>query len=55
VMRLFTERRCRHLPVVDEEDGGLKGLISIGDVTRWMVDENRAEADHLKQYIAGGF
>lgn len=55
VMIMFTEHRCRHLPVVDEADGSLLGLISIGDVTRWMVDEHRAEADHLKQYIAGGF
>ena len=55
VMRLFTERRCRHLPVIDEAEGGIVGLISIGDVTRWLLDEHRAEADHLKQYIAGGF
>jgi CBS domain-containing protein len=55
VMVTFTENRCRHLPVIDEETGELRGLISIGDVTRWMVEEHRAEADHLKQYIAGGF
>lgn len=55
VMVMFTEHRCRHLPVIDDDDGELKGLISIGDVTRWMVEEHRAEADHLKQYIAGGF
>jgi len=51
-MVLFAERRCRHLPVVD--DGELKGLISIGDISRWMADSSRAEADHLKSYIAGG-
>jgi CBS domain-containing protein len=55
VMAMFTDHRCRHLPVMDDASGSLVGLISIGDVTRWMVDENRAEADHLKQYIAGGF
>jgi CBS domain-containing protein len=55
VMVLFTEHRCRHLPVVDDASGALLGLISIGDVTRWMVDEHRAEVDQLKQYIAGGF
>ncbi|MGC4074022.1 MAG: CBS domain-containing protein [Nibricoccus sp.] len=54
VMAMFTDHRCRRLPVVDDTTGTLVGLISIGDVTRWMVDENRAEADHLKQYIAGG-
>src|SRR3954467_15508068 len=52
-MVLFTEKRCRHLPVV--EDGRLVGTISIGDVTRWMADSHQAEAEHLKNYIAGGF
>ena len=50
---IFTEKRCRHLPVVDQ--GRLLGLISIGDVTRWMGDAHRAEAEHLKNYITGGF
>jgi CBS domain-containing protein len=53
VTTIFTEKRCRHLPVVDH--GKLLGLISIGDVTRWMGDTHRAEAEHLKNYIAGGF
>ena len=52
-MVLFTEKRCRHLPVVEE--GQLVGTISIGDVTRWMADADRAEAEHLKNYITGGF
>ncbi len=52
-MALFAEKRCRHIPVVD--GGKLKGLISIGDISRWMADTSRAEADHLKNYIAGGF
>ena len=52
-MVLFAERRCRHIPVVD--NGQLKGLISIGDISRWVADVSRAEADHLKNYIAGGF
>jgi CBS domain-containing protein len=33
-MNIFTEKRCRHLPVM--ENGRLIGTISIGDVTRWM-------------------
>jgi len=52
-MRVFTEKRFRHMPVV--EDGRLIGTISIGDVTRWMSDHHRAEAEQLKNYIAGGF
>lgn len=50
---IFTEKRCRHLPVLD--NGKLVGLISIGDITRWMADAHRHEAEHLKNYIAGGF
>lgn len=52
-MILFAEKRCRHLPVV--ADGRLIGLISIGDISRWVADTHRAEAEHLKNYIAGGF
>jgi CBS domain-containing protein len=52
-MTLFTERRLRHLPVV--EGGRLVGTISIGDITRWMADAHRAEAEHLKNYITSGF
>jgi CBS domain-containing protein len=52
-MNIFTEKRCRHLPVM--ENGRLIGTISIGDVTRWMADHHRAEAEHLKAYITGGF
>lgn len=52
-MVLFTEKRCRHLPVVDR--GRLVGAISIGDITRWMADSHRAEAEHLKNYITSGF
>jgi CBS domain-containing protein len=50
---LFTEKRCRHLPVCDQ--GRLVGTISIGDITRWMADSHRAEAEHLKNYITSGF
>ncbi|MGA2446287.1 MAG: CBS domain-containing protein [Opitutaceae bacterium] len=53
VMALFTNKRFRHLPVVD--GGRLVGLISIGDILRWMVDMHRHEAEQLKQYISGGY
>lgn len=52
-MVLFTEKRFRHLPVVDQ--GKIVGTISIGDVTRWMADAHRAEAEYLKSYISTGF
>ncbi|HVU17077.1 MAG TPA: CBS domain-containing protein [Candidatus Didemnitutus sp.] len=52
VMDLFAERRCRHLPVM--KDGQVTGLISIGDVSRWVANMHRAEAESLRQYISGG-
>ncbi|MFI5338079.1 MAG: CBS domain-containing protein, partial [Opitutales bacterium] len=50
---LFTEKRFRHLPVM--KDGRVVGLISIGDVSRWVASQHRAEAESLRQYISGGF
>lgn len=55
VMNLFTEKRCRQIPVVEEEGDQLVGLISIGDATRWLVETHRNELQHLRQYISGGF
>lgn len=49
-MRLMTERRIRHLPVV--HDGALFGMVSIGDCVRALLEEQRAEIDELKRYIA---
>ena len=51
-LALFTSRRCRHLPVL--EAGRLVGLISIGDISRWLAEAHRTEAEHLKNYISGG-
>lgn len=51
-MNIFTEKRCRHLPVVS--GGQMRGVISIGDITRWMADAHRTEAEHLRNYITGG-
>ena len=48
-MALMTERRVRHLPVV--EQGRLMGVISIGDVVRAVVDEQQFTIDSLQRYI----
>lgn len=50
VMRLMTERRFRHLPVLDGE-GTLIGLVSIGDVVKNRIDELEAEREALVEYI----
>lgn len=48
-MQLMTDKRVRHLPVLD--GGHLIGLISIGDVTRWLLKVNEMEAENLRRYI----
>lgn len=50
VMELMTNGRFRHLPVVRR--GDLLGVVSIGDVVKWRLDETRQEAEVLRQYIA---
>lgn len=52
VLGVMTDRRIRHLPVVDH--GRLSGLISIGDAVKIRLDEATAEAEALKEYIAHG-
>ena len=48
-MALMTERRIRHLPVV--ENGALVGIISIGDVVRAVVDSQQFVIKSLESYI----
>jgi CBS domain-containing protein len=50
-MMLMTNKRIRHLPVVD--DGNLIGVISIGDCVKAVIDEQRHEIEDLRRYIAG--
>lgn len=52
VMAMMTDRRIRHLPVL--QDGALKGIISIGDVVKLRIEETVREAEALKDYIATG-
>ncbi|QXJ19959.1 CBS domain-containing protein [Actinomadura graeca] len=47
--RTMTERRFRHVPVV--EDGRLAGIVSIGDVVKSAIDELQSEREHLVDYI----
>jgi CBS domain-containing protein len=50
-MVLMTEKRTRHLPVMDA--GKLIGVISIGDVVKSVIDEQRFTIEQLERYIAG--
>jgi CBS domain-containing protein len=50
-MALMTDSRVRHLPVVD--NGRLVGLVSIGDLVKDIISEQKFIIDQLEHYIAG--
>lgn len=52
LLERMTDRRIRHLPVV--RNGRLAGIISIGDLVKYKINEATAEAAGLKAYIAAG-
>jgi len=52
-MRLMTENRIRHLPVVDSEH--VTGVISIGDLVNWIITAHEETISHLQSYIAGNY
>jgi CBS domain-containing protein len=52
LMRVMTDRRIRHVPVVD--DGGLNGIVSIGDVVKSRIEELETEAGTLHDYLSSG-
>ena len=51
VMSVMTQRRVRHLPILDGEH--LAGLISIGDVVKAQIDDAETEIRFLRSYING--
>lgn len=52
-MQVMTDKRVRHLPVLDS--GKLLGMISIGDVTRWLLEVNKMEVENLRRYVSGEY
>ena len=50
IMERMTAGKFRHLPVV--EQGRLAGIISIGDVVKWRLEEIEGETNALREYIA---
>ncbi len=50
-MQLMTERKIRHLPVVD--DGQVIGMISIGDLVQAIIESQQEEIQQLESYISG--
>ncbi len=51
-MRVMTENRVRHLPVV-EQNGKLAGIVSIGDLVKWIISSHEETIQQLHSYIAG--
>ena len=50
-MQVMTQKRIRHIPIVEE--GQLKAIISIGDVLKSQLKESEVEVRYLKHYFAG--
>ena len=50
-MQVVTDKRIRHLPVM--QGGDVIGVLSIGDLVRAVIEEQKQELDQLQRYIAG--
>ena len=50
-MEIMTEKKLRHLPVV--EDGRVIAMVSIGDLVQAIIADQKEEIEHLEQYISG--
>ncbi len=52
-MQLMTERRIRHLPVLEGQT--VKGVVSIGDLVQWLLSAYEVMVDQLNNYITGRY
>ncbi len=52
VMGVMTERRIRHVPVLDDSDA-LVGIVSIGDLVKSQISQLQFERDQLQEYVSG--
>lgn len=52
-LALMSDKKIRHLPVLEDDE--LCGVISIGDLVKAVIDQQKLEIDDLKNYISGGY
>jgi CBS domain-containing protein len=52
-MRIMTDKHIRHLPVV--EDGKIMGVVSIGDLVKWMISAQQQTISQLHNYITSSY
>jgi CBS domain-containing protein len=52
-MKLLTDHHIRHLPIVEEDN--VVGMITAGDLVRWIITQQNETIEQLEHYIAGGY
>lgn len=52
-LQIMTKERIRHLPVL--EGGRIAGIVTIGDLVKWLAGKQAETIEHLQAYIAGSY